>query len=68
MLRFEIEQAIVAGDLAVADIPGTWNEMFESYLGIPVPDDRRGCLQDVHWAYASFGYFSTYALGNLYGA
>ena len=68
MLRFEIEQAIIAGDLPVNDIPGVWNELFEDYVGIPVPDDSQGCLQDIHWAFGGFGYFSTYALGNLYGA
>ncbi len=68
MLRFEIEQAIISGDLEVDDIPGAWNELFEDYVGIPVPDDSQGCLQDIHWAFAGFGYFSTYALGNLYGA
>jgi len=68
MLRFEIEQAIIAGDLQVDDIPGAWNELFEDYVGIPVPDDSQGCLQDIHWAFGGFGYFSTYALGNLYGA
>lgn len=68
MLRFEIEQAIISGELAVADIPGAWNELFEDFLGIKVPDDAKGCLQDVHWSFAGFGYFSTYALGNLYAA
>ncbi len=68
MLRFEIEQAIIGGDLPVADIPGVWNETFERYVGIPVPDDAQGCLQDVHWSFGGFGYFPTYALGNLYAA
>jgi len=68
MLRFEIEQAIISGEKDVADIPGAWNEMFEDFLGIKVPDDSKGCLQDVHWSFAGFGYFSTYALGNLYAA
>ena len=68
MLRFEIEQAIISGDLQVDDIPGAWNELFEDYVGIKVPDDGQGCLQDIHWAFGGFGYFSTYALGNLYGA
>lgn len=68
MLRFEIEQAIIGGDLPVADIPGVWNETFERYLGIPVADDAQGCLQDVHWSFGGFGYFPTYALGNLYAA
>ncbi len=68
MLRFEIEQAIISGDLLVDDIPGAWNDLFEEYIGISVPDDSQGCLQDIHWAFGGFGYFSTYALGNLYGA
>ncbi len=68
MLRFELERAIISGDLAVADIPGEWNKRFEEYLGMPVPDDARGCLQDVHWSFGLMGYFPTYALGNLYAA
>lgn len=66
MLRFQIERAIISGQLAVKDIPGEWNALFEQYLGLKVPDDRRGCLQDVHWSHGGFGYFSTYTLGNLY--
>jgi len=66
MLRFQIERAIIAGQLAVKDIPGEWNSLVEQYLGLKVPDDRRGCLQDVHWSFGAFGYFSTYTLGNLY--
>lgn len=68
MLRFELERAIISGDLAVEDIPGEWNTRFEDYLGIKVPDDARGCLQDVHWSFGLMGYFPTYALGNLYAA
>ena len=68
MLRFEIERALISGDLAVSDVPGVWNETFERYLGIKVPDDRRGCLQDVHWSFGLMGYFPTYCLGNLYCA
>ncbi|HOE67465.1 MAG TPA: carboxypeptidase M32 [Candidatus Hydrogenedentes bacterium] len=68
VLRFEIEVALIEGDLAVADVPGAWNEKMRRYLGIDVPDDARGCLQDIHWAHGSMGYFPTYALGNLYAA
>ena len=49
MIRFEIEQDLLTGDLAVADLPQRWNELYRDYLGVTVPDDRRGCLQDVHW-------------------
>ena len=68
MLRFDIERAIIRGDIAIKDIPGLWNETFKRYLGLGVPDDRRGCLQDVHWSFGAIGYFPTYCLGNLYAA
>jgi carboxypeptidase Taq len=68
MLRFEIEQAIINGDLSVGDIPATWNELFKKYVGLKVPNDSLGCLQDVHWSFGGFGYFPTYALGTLYAA
>jgi carboxypeptidase Taq len=68
MIRFEIERAIMKGDLPVKDIPGVWNEKYKEYLDLDVPDDRRGCLQDVHWSMTSMGYFPTYTLGNLYCA
>ena len=68
MLRFELELALIRGDLKPAEVPGAWNERFKNYLGIDVPDDRMGCLQDVHWSSGLFGYFPTYALGNLYCA
>lgn len=68
MIRFEIEQDLLTGDLAVADLPQRWNELYRDYLGVTVPDDRRGCLQDVHWSCGLFGYFPTYTLGNLYAA
>ncbi|RMH14620.1 MAG: carboxypeptidase M32 [Planctomycetota bacterium] len=68
MLRFELERALISGDLKVADVPGEWNRRFTEYLGIEVPDDARGCLQDVHWSFGLMGYFATYALGNLYAA
>lgn len=66
MLRFELERAMLDGDLAVADLPAAWNDKMQAYLGITPPNDAQGCLQDVHWTSPSFGYFPTYALGNLY--
>lgn len=68
MIRFEIERALFAGELTVADVPGVWNRKYREYLGVEVPDDRRGCLQDVHWSFGLIGYFPTYTLGNLYAA
>jgi carboxypeptidase Taq len=68
ILRFEIEQRLVSGDLAVADLPEAWNARFEELFQIPVPDDRRGCLQDTHWALGLIGYFPTYTLGTLNAA
>lgn len=68
MVRFELEQALIDGDLKIADLPARWNELYHDYLGVTVPDDRRGCLQDVHWSCGLFGYFPTYTLGNLYAA
>jgi carboxypeptidase Taq len=68
MIRFELERLIMKGDLAVADIPDAWNQRYQDYLGIEVPSDTKGCLQDVHWSMTSMGYFPTYTLGNLYCA
>jgi carboxypeptidase Taq len=68
VLRFRLERAMVAGDLAVADIPAAWNEGMRALLGVEVPDDARGCLQDIHWSMGAFGYFPTYTLGNLNAA
>ena len=65
VLRFELEQELIEGRLAVADLPQAWNERMQRYLGIEVPDDARGVLQDVHWGAGLVGYFPTYALGNL---
>jgi carboxypeptidase Taq len=68
LLRFELEQALVRGDLRPGDVPGAWNEKFTAMLGLAVPDDTRGCLQDIHWSMGGLGYFPTYTLGNLYAA
>jgi carboxypeptidase Taq len=68
ILRFRLEQAMIAGDLAVADLPGAWNDGFAALLGITPPDDRRGCLQDIHWHCGLLGYFPTYSLGAMAAA
>ncbi|MBL8876741.1 MAG: carboxypeptidase M32 [Phycisphaerae bacterium] len=68
MVRFEMERALLSGAMSVKDVPGEWNKRYKDYLGIDVPDDRRGCLQDVHWSFGLIGYFPTYTLGNLYAA
>lgn len=65
ILRFELEQEIVNGTLAVKDVRDAWNSRFEDFFGIAPPDDALGVLQDVHWSAGLMGYFSTYALGNL---
>ncbi|MBU0929166.1 MAG: carboxypeptidase M32 [Spirochaetes bacterium] len=68
ILRFELEGRLLSGDLAVSDLPAAWNEGMRRLLGVVPPDDASGCLQDIHWAIGLFGYFPSYALGNLYGA
>src|SRR5690606_32022871 len=65
MVRFELELALVSGELKVADLPDAWNAKYEEFLGITPPDDAQGVLQDVHWSSGAIGYFPTYALGNL---
>ncbi|MCX6876541.1 MAG: carboxypeptidase M32 [Verrucomicrobia bacterium] len=68
LLRFDIERQMLDGSLAVADIPTAWNEAFRELFGFTPEDDRRGCLQDIHWAMGGLGYFATYSLGNLNAA
>jgi carboxypeptidase Taq len=68
LIRFELEIGLLEGTLAVADLPDAWNEKYQTYLDIEPPDHRDGVLQDVHWSAGLFGYFPTYALGNLYAA
>jgi carboxypeptidase Taq len=68
ILRYRLEKALVAGEMQVADIPAAWNEGMQSLLGIRPPDDRRGCLQDIHWYDGAFGYFPTYTLGAMTAA
>lgn len=68
IIRFEIEKKLIDGSLQVKDLPAYWNMLYKEMLGVDVPDDKRGCLQDIHWSHGSFGYFPTYTLGSLYAA
>jgi carboxypeptidase Taq len=68
ILRFRLEQALIAGDLTVADLPGAWNDGFTQLLGLTPPDDARGCLQDIHWYDGAIGYFPSYTLGAMAAA
>ena len=68
MLRYDLERAMLKGDLSVADLPGAWNERVRADLGLEVPSHREGVLQDIHWSMGAIGYFPTYTLGNLYAA
>lgn len=68
LIRFELEQALVAGDLPAAELPDAWNAAYKRYLGVAPSNDVEGCLQDGHWAEGLVGYFPTYTLGNLYAA
>jgi carboxypeptidase Taq len=68
LLRFELENEMLEGRLKVADLPEAWRAGIKSYLGLEVPDDRVGALQDIHWSYVSFGIFPGYTIGNLIGA
>lgn len=68
VLRFELEVDLLSGNLAVADLPGVWNERFTKLLGMTPTTDAEGCLQDTHWSFGGIGYFPTYTLGNLYAA
>jgi carboxypeptidase Taq len=68
LLRFELEQALLRGDLQAADVPAAWNEKFKALFALTPPSDAQGCLQDIHWSFGGLGYFPTYTLGNLYAA
>ena len=67
MVRYEIEKQMIAGTLAIKDVPAEWNRLYKEYLGVDVPSDSQGCLQDSHWSGGSIGYFPSYALGSAYG-
>lgn len=66
MLRFDLERALISGDLAVGDLEAAWNDRFAADFGFAVDKPSNGCLQDVHWSVGLFGYFPTYSLGNVY--
>lgn len=68
MVRYELERAMFDGSITADELPGEWNRLYRQYLGVTVPDDRRGILQDSHWSGGSIGYFPSYALGSAYGA
>lgn len=68
MLRFDLERRLISGKLPVKDVPAAWNDGMQALLGITPASDAEGCLQDIHWSMGIFGYFPTYALGNLYAA
>jgi carboxypeptidase Taq len=68
ILRFELEQALISGNLQPADVPGAWNEKFAQFFSLTPPTNAQGCLQDIHWSMGGIGYFPTYTLGNLYAA
>jgi carboxypeptidase Taq len=68
MLRYKLEKALISGDLAVADIPGAWNDELEALLGLRPRNDAEGCLQDIHWSVGELGYFPSYTLGALMAA
>jgi carboxypeptidase Taq len=68
VLRYEIEQDLVHGDLDVEEVPSVWNDKMEEYLGLRPETDAKGCLQDIHWSHGSFGYFPTYTLGSVMAA
>jgi len=68
IIRFELERALLAGDLRAAELPGAWAEQYRRHLGVAPADDRTGCLQDGHWSEGLIGYFPTYTLGNVYAA
>ena len=68
MVRYELEKQVMSGELEVKDLPAAWNKLYMEYLGVEVPDDTHGVLQDSHWSGGGIGYFPSYALGSAYGA
>ncbi|MCL4109101.1 UNVERIFIED_CONTAM: hypothetical protein GTU68_031013 [Idotea baltica] len=68
LLRFELELALINGELSVKDLPDAWNAKIKDYLDLDVPSAQKGVLQDIHWSHGSFGYFPTYSLGSFYAA
>lgn len=68
MVRYELEKRMMSGEITAKELPSEWNRLYKEYLGIDVPDDKHGVLQDSHWSNANIGYFPSYALGSAYGA
>jgi carboxypeptidase Taq len=68
ILRYQIERALIAGEMTIGELPGAWNDLMKSLLGLTPPDDRDGCMQDIHWFDGAFGYFPTYTMGALAAA
>ena len=68
ILRYRLERALIDDELGLADLPGAWNDGMEDLLGIRPPDDRLGCLQDIHWYDGAWGYFATYTMGAMAAA
>lgn len=68
MIRYDIERMLFANEATARDIPSLWRKLTKQYLGLEIPNDAQGCLQDTHWSGGSFGYFPTYALGSAYDA
>ncbi len=68
IIRFELEKALLGGELSPADLPDAWNQQYRELLGVSPSNAAEGCLQDIHWSAGLFGYFPTYTLGNLYAA
>ena len=68
IIRYEIERDLINGKIECKDVPVLWKDKYKAYLGVDVTNDKDGCMQDVHWTDAEFGYFPSYALGNIYGA
>jgi carboxypeptidase Taq len=68
LIRYEIEKALMDGSLQVKNLPAYWNAKYKEYLGVKVPNDAQGVLQDIHWSHGSIGYFPTYSLGSFYAA
>jgi len=68
IIRYEIEKAIMEGKVTIDELPALWNKKYKEYLGLDVPNDELGILQDVHWSFGLFGYFPTYSIGSAYGS
>ncbi len=68
LIRFELEKGLIEGSINIDNVKEMWNAKYKEYLGVDVPDDANGILQDIHWSHGSFGYFATYSLGSFYAA